>query len=73
MSAAVSARGCSTARSSGLLRTGAGKLTVNTNTLDHPGALGTYRKAGFRLMRSETRELRDPRVLWPDLYRWPPV
>jgi GNAT superfamily N-acetyltransferase len=52
---------------------GAGKLTVNTNTLDHPGALGTYRKAGFRLARSETTELRDPRVLWPNLYRWPPV
>jgi GNAT superfamily N-acetyltransferase len=52
---------------------GVDKLTVNTNTLDHPGALGTYRKAGFRLARSETKELRDPRVLWPDLYRWPPV
>lgn len=52
---------------------GAESLTVNTNTLDHPGALGTYRKAGFRLAHSETRELRDPRILWPDLYRWPPA
>ena len=46
--------------------------TLNTNTLDHPRALDTYRKAGFRLVRSETRELQDPRVLWPDIYRWPP-
>jgi hypothetical protein len=23
-------------------------------------------------VRSEARELQDPRVLWPDLYRWPP-
>ena len=23
-------------------------------------------------MRSEAKELQDPRVLWPDLYRWPP-
>jgi ribosomal protein S18 acetylase RimI-like enzyme len=52
---------------------GADSLAVNTNTLDHPGALGTYRKAGFRLMRTEARELRDPRMLWPDLYRWPPA
>ena len=52
---------------------GADKLTVNTNTLDHPGALGIYRKAGFRLLHSTAKELRDPRVLWPDLYRWPPA
>jgi len=52
---------------------GAGKLTVNTNTLDHPGALGIYRRAGFRLLHSTAKELRDPRVLWPDLYRWPPA
>jgi len=53
--------------------TGADRLTVNTNTLDHPGALGTYRKAGFRLARSGTKQLRDPRVIWPDLYHWPPA
>lgn len=52
---------------------GAESLMVNTNTLDHPGALGTYCKAGFRLVRRETKELNDPRVLWPDLYRWPPA
>lgn len=51
---------------------GVDRLTVNTNTLDHPRALDTYRKAGFRVVRRQTRELRDPRVLWPDLYRWPP-
>ena len=49
------------------------RLDLNTNTLDHPKALETYRKAGFRPVRSEARELRDPRVLWPEVYRWPPV
>ena len=48
------------------------RLAVNTNTLDHPGALATYRKAGFHVVRSEAAELRDPRVLWPEVYRWPP-
>ncbi|CAN5856733.1 hypothetical protein BH11PSE3_BH11PSE3_45660 [soil metagenome] len=51
---------------------GVGRLQLNTNTLDHPRALDTYRKAGFHPVRSEARELRDPRVLWPDVYRWPP-
>jgi GNAT superfamily N-acetyltransferase len=51
---------------------GVTRLDLNTNTLDHPRALDTYRKAGFRPVRSENKELRDPRVLWPDLYRWPP-
>ncbi len=48
------------------------RLELDTNTLDHPRALDTYRKAGFQPVRSEARELRDPRVLWPDVYRWPP-
>jgi GNAT superfamily N-acetyltransferase len=52
---------------------GVTRLVVNTNTLDHPRALDTYRKAGFRPVRSESRELRDPRVLWPEVYRWPPA
>jgi GNAT superfamily N-acetyltransferase len=47
-------------------------ILLNTNTLDHPRALDTYRKAGFRPVRREHKELQDPRVLWPDLYRWPP-
>ncbi len=51
---------------------GAARLVLNTNTVDHPRALDTYRKAGFRVVRSESRELQDPRVLWPDIYRWPP-
>ena len=51
---------------------GAATLVLNTNTVDHPKALQTYRKAGFRTVRSESRELQDPRVLWPDIYRWPP-
>lgn len=52
---------------------GTAKLILNTNTLDHPGALRTYRKAGFRIVRSENKELQDPRVLWPEVYRWPPA
>jgi GNAT superfamily N-acetyltransferase len=48
------------------------RLSLNTNTADHPRALETYRKAGFRVVRSERKELQDPRVLWPDIYRWPP-
>ena len=51
---------------------GSMRLIVNTNTLDHPRALDTYRKAGFRAVRRETKELQDPRVLWPELYGWPP-
>ncbi len=51
---------------------GAARLILNTNTVDHPRALETYRKAGFRIVRSEEKLLQDPRVLWPDIYRWPP-
>jgi len=51
---------------------GAAELELNTNTVDHPKALETYRKAGIRVVRSESRELQDPRMLWPDIYRWPP-
>ncbi|MFI4999856.1 MAG: GNAT family N-acetyltransferase [Reyranellales bacterium] len=52
---------------------GATRLRLNTNTLDHPRALDTYRKAGFHVVRSETKQLQDPRVLWPEVYRWPPA
>lgn len=51
---------------------GSQRLILNTNTVDHPRALDTYRKAGFRIMRREEKALQDPRVLWPDIYRWPP-
>lgn len=52
---------------------GSARVILNTNTLDHPRALDTYRKAGFQPVRSETRDLQDPRVLWPEVYRWPPA
>jgi GNAT superfamily N-acetyltransferase len=52
---------------------GTTRLILNTNTLDHPKALDTYRRAGFRSGRSESKELQDPRVLWPEVYRWPPA
>jgi GNAT superfamily N-acetyltransferase len=48
------------------------RLILNTNTVDHPKALGTYRKAGFRIVRQEVKDVPDPRVIWPDVYRWPP-
>ncbi|MEO1266292.1 MAG: GNAT family N-acetyltransferase [Pseudomonadota bacterium] len=32
---------------------GIGKMTVNTNTLDHPAALSNYQKAGFSPVRRE--------------------
>jgi GNAT superfamily N-acetyltransferase len=51
---------------------GSTKIILNTNNLDHPKALGVYRRAGFRVVRAEARDLPDPRVLWPDIYRWPP-
>jgi GNAT superfamily N-acetyltransferase len=51
---------------------GTARLCLNTNTLDHQRALDTYRKAGFRPLRTESKELQDPRMLWPDLYCWPP-
>jgi len=52
---------------------GSTRVILNTNTLDHPKALDTYRRAGFRAVRSENKELQDPRVLWPKVYRWPPA
>ena len=52
---------------------GSVRVMLNTNTIDHPRALDTYRRAGFRPTRSESVELQDPRVLWPEVYRWPPA
>lgn len=52
---------------------GSARVILNTNSLDHPKALETYRKAGFQPVRSETKELQDPRVLWPEVYLWPPA
>ncbi|MBV8393052.1 MAG: GNAT family N-acetyltransferase [Alphaproteobacteria bacterium] len=48
------------------------RVILNTNSLDHPRAFDTYRKAGFRFLRRETKDIPDPRALWPDLYRWRP-
>ena len=50
--------------------TGIVTLKLNTNTLDHPRALETYRRAGFRVVRTKNKELQDARLLWPDVYRW---
>ena len=36
-------------------RPGAARVTVNTNSLDHPRALPLYQKAGFVPVRRETR------------------
>ena len=36
-------------------RPGTRRVTVNTNTLDHPRALPLYQKAGFAPVRRETR------------------
>jgi ribosomal protein S18 acetylase RimI-like enzyme len=49
------------------------RLVLNTNTVDHARALETYRKAGFRIVRQEAKDVSDPRALWPDVYRWPPA
>lgn len=49
------------------------RILLNTNTLDHPKALQTYRNAGFRIVRREAKTLLDPRVRWPEVYRWPPA
>ena len=38
------------------------KLTVNTNTLDHPKALPLYQRLGFRPVKQEMREIDDPRL-----------
>jgi GNAT superfamily N-acetyltransferase len=47
-------------------RPGVGRVTVNTNSLDHPRALPLYQKAGFAPVRRETRArvlTRDRNVL----------
>jgi len=45
------------------LAEGASTLTVNTCSLDHPKALATYRKAGFRVVRRVERVEPDPRAI----------
>ena len=48
-----------TAVDTGWEQPGTERMTVNTNTLDHPRALGLYQKAGFVPVRREdaTRNL----------------
>jgi len=43
-------------------RPGVRRLTVNTNTLDHPRALALYQKMGFTPVRRETRSRRLSRA-----------
>ena len=44
-------------------RDGVARMTVNTCTLDHPGALGFYRAQGFRAVRRTLETFPDPRAL----------
>ncbi len=39
---------------------GAERLTINTCTLDHPGALRLYQRIGFQAVRRETKSLAIP-------------
>lgn len=41
---------------------GPDRLTVNTNTMDHPRALPLYQKMGFVPYRQEEQEMIDPRL-----------
>lgn len=38
------------------------RLTVNTNTMDHPRALPLYQKFGFKPYRQEKQTIQDPRL-----------
>lgn len=46
------------------------RLWVNTCTLDHPDALGVYKKSGFEPYDVVKKQIDDPRILKPDL-NWP--
>jgi len=54
-----------TAVDAGWDRPGTERMTVNTNTLDHPRALGLYQKIGFQPVRREahTRKLTRERTV----------
>ncbi|MEL6196639.1 MAG: GNAT family N-acetyltransferase [Pseudomonadota bacterium] len=47
-----------TAIAAGWAREGVEKMTVNTCTLDHPRALGTYQRLGFTAVHREERVLK---------------
>ena len=38
------------------------RFWLNTNTLDHPRALGFYQRMGFTVYKQETGEFVDPRL-----------
>lgn len=42
---------------------GAERLTINTCTLDHPGALRLYQRIGFQPVRRETKNLAIPAAM----------
>jgi len=42
---------------------GAERLTINTCTLDHPGALRLYQRIGFQPIRRETKNLAIPAAM----------
>jgi len=42
---------------------GAERLTINTCTLDHPGALRLYQRLGFQPVRRETKRLSVPATM----------
>ena len=42
---------------------GAERLTINTCTLDHPGALRLYQRIGFQPVRRETKSLAIPAAM----------
>jgi GNAT superfamily N-acetyltransferase len=42
---------------------GADRLTINTCTLDHPGALRLYQRIGFQPVRRETKNLVIPAAM----------
>ena len=44
-------------------RQGIGRVHVHTCTLDHPAALGAYRRAGFTAYKREIERFPDPRLL----------
>ena len=44
-------------------RSGIGRVQVNTCTLDHPAALPSYLKAGFRAYKRALESFPDPRLL----------
>ena len=49
------------------------RITVDTCTLDHPKALQTYQRAGFKPYRQEHRQILDPRLTGKTPMRYEPL